>query len=44
MPKNIVIRMLKFSVSQLMASGWGTGGKDSVFFRGLATGSLTMLQ
>ena len=39
-----MIRMLKPSFPQLMASAQSTGRKDSVFFRGLATGSLTMLQ
>jgi hypothetical protein len=37
--------MLKCSPSQLMASGADEGvGNDSVIFKGLATGSLTMLQ
>jgi hypothetical protein len=37
--------MLKWSFSQLMASGGGVGvRKDLAFFKGFPTGSLTMLQ
>lgn len=38
-----MVKTLKCSASQLMASDWGMR-KDSVLFKGLATGSLTRPQ
>lgn len=36
--------MLKYSSPQLMASKWNAGGEGLRFFKGLAAGSVTMLQ